>query len=218
MGHIRRICPDKQEEEEKPQAQGSFSIIDDGYDSAKVLTITLNQNHEEWVLDSGCTYHMRPRIDWFSSYQEFNGGNVLLGNNMSCSVVGIGTVAINMFDGMKSTLKEVRHVPDLKINLISLGTLDESGYNFKVENRKLTISKGAMVIMKGQKRNGLYSLEGHTLKGLVGSVLRTKTNKTILWHRRLGHLSDRGLKELHKHGLLCGDSISKIDFLSVLYS
>ncbi|WKA12803.1 hypothetical protein VitviT2T_030157 [Vitis vinifera] len=69
-----------------------------------------------------------------------------------------------------------------------------------------------MVVMKGQKINGLYILEGHTLKGLVGSVLRIETDKTILWHRRLGHLSDRGLKELHKQGLLCGDSINKIDF------
>lgn len=60
MGHIRRICPDRQEEE-KTQEQGSVAIIDDGYDSAKILTVTLNQNHEEWVLDSGCTYHMCPR-------------------------------------------------------------------------------------------------------------------------------------------------------------
>ena len=60
MGHIRRICPDRQEEE-KTQVQGSATIVDDGYDSVEVLTVTLNQNHEEWVLDSGCTYHMCPR-------------------------------------------------------------------------------------------------------------------------------------------------------------
>ena len=68
---------------------------------------------------------------------------------MSCSMVGIGTVAINMFDGMTITLKEVRHVPNLKRNIISLGTLDESGYSFKVGNGKLTIFKGVMVVMKG---------------------------------------------------------------------
>ena len=93
-------------------------------DSAEVLTLTLNQNHEEWVLDSGCTYHMCLRRDWFSSYQEVNGGKVLLRNNMSFSVVEIGTLTINMFDGMTKTLKEVRHVLDLKRNQISLGTLD----------------------------------------------------------------------------------------------
>ena len=109
---------------------------------------------------------------------------------MSCSVVGIGIVVINTFDEMKRTLKEVKHILDLKRNLLSLGTLDKSSYNFKVENGKLTISKGVMVFMKGQKRNDLYILEGHTLKGLVGSMLRIETDKTILWHRRLGHLSD----------------------------
>ena len=41
MGHIRRICPDRQEEE-KTQAQGSITFIDDGYDSAEVLIVTLN--------------------------------------------------------------------------------------------------------------------------------------------------------------------------------
>ena len=176
MGHIRRICPDRQEEE-KTQVQGSATIVDDGYDSVEVLTVTLNQNHEEWILDSGCTYHMCPRRDGFSSYQEVNGGKVLLGSNMNCSMVGIGTVAINMFDGMTRTLKEVRHVPDLKRNLISLGSLDESGCNFKAENGKLTISKGVMVVMKDLKRNGLYILEDHTSKGLLGSVLRIEMIK-----------------------------------------
>ena len=136
---------------------------------------------------------------------------------MSCSVVGIGTMAINMFDGMTRTLKEVMHVPDLKRNLIFLGTLDKSSYNFKAETGKLTISKGAMVVMNGQKRNDLYILESHTLKGLMGSVLRTETDKTVLWHRRLGHLSDRGLKELHKQGLLCGITSTILIFVNIVF-
>ena len=41
MGHIKRICPDRQEEE-KTQAQGSVAFIDDGYDNEEVLTVTLN--------------------------------------------------------------------------------------------------------------------------------------------------------------------------------
>ena len=136
---------------------------------------------------------------------------------MSCSVAGIDTMAINMFNGMIRTPREVRRVLDLKRNLISLRTLDELGYNFKEENGKLTISKSSMVVMKDQKRNGLYILEGHTSKVLVRSVLRTETNKKILWRKRLGHLSDRGLKGLHKQGLLCGDNISKILFINVVF-
>ena len=43
---------------------------------------------------------------------------------MSCKVIGIGTVRIKMHDGIVRNLKDVRHVPHLKKNLISLGTLD----------------------------------------------------------------------------------------------
>ena len=52
------------------------------------------------------------------------GGVVLMGNNMSYKVIGIGTVRIKMHDGVVRTLIEVWHILDLKKNLISLGTLD----------------------------------------------------------------------------------------------
>ena len=37
-----------------------------------------------------------------------------MGNNITCKVVGIGTVRIKMYDGVVRTLSDVRHVPDLK--------------------------------------------------------------------------------------------------------
>ena len=43
----------------------------------------------------------------------------------------IGTIIIQMFDGIQRTLKNVRHVIDLKRNLVLLGILDKSGYSFK---------------------------------------------------------------------------------------
>lgn len=46
-----------------------------------------------------------------------------------------------MFDGMVTTLDEVRHVPDLKRNLISLGTLDSKGYKHSGEGEVLKVCK-----------------------------------------------------------------------------
>ena len=57
-------------------------------------------------------------------------GVVLMGNNASSKVAGIGTVRIRMFDGVVRTLGDVRHVPDLKRNLISLRNLDAKGYKY----------------------------------------------------------------------------------------
>ena len=57
-------------------------------------------------------------------------GVVLMGNNASSKVAGIGTVRIRMFDGVVRTLGDIRHVPDLKKNLISLSNLDAKGYKY----------------------------------------------------------------------------------------
>ena len=110
----------------------------------------------EWILDSGCSYHMCPYRDWFTNYQSIDGGKVLMGNNAACKVVGIGAIKIKMFDGIVRTLLDVKHVPELKKNLISLGTLDSNGCTYKAGGGVMRISKGALVVMKGLKHNGLY--------------------------------------------------------------
>jgi len=70
-----------------------------------------------------------------------------------------------MHDGIVRTLSNVRHVPDLKKNLISLGTLDANGYKFSAESGVLRVSKGSLVVMKGKKVNTLYVLQGSTVTG-----------------------------------------------------
>ena len=58
---------------------------------------------------------------------KVDGGNVTMGNNATCKIVGVGSIQIKIIDGMVRTLSEVRHVPGLKKNLVSLGTLDKNG-------------------------------------------------------------------------------------------
>ena len=118
----------------------------------EVLTVAVKQSSLEWVLDSGCTFHMCPNQNWFCSYNKIEGGQVLLGNNFACHVVGIGNVKIQLEDDTVKTLTEVRHVPDLKRNLISLGVLDESGYVCKTENGNMKITRGSYIAMRGVKR------------------------------------------------------------------
>ena len=76
-------------------------------------------------------------------------GVVLMGNNASCKIAGIGMVKIKMFDEFLRTLSDVRHIPNLKRNLISLSTLDLKGYKYIGEGGVLKVSKGVSVVMKG---------------------------------------------------------------------
>ena len=60
----------------------------------------------------------------------------------------IGSVQIKMFDGVIRKLNDVRYVPDLKKNLISLGILDASGYHIILEGGNLKVARGALVAIK----------------------------------------------------------------------
>ena len=71
---------------------------------------------------------MCPKREMFLNFKEFNGGVVYMGNDSTCKMMGIGSVQIKMFDWVIRKLNDVRYVPDLKKNLISLGVLDASGY------------------------------------------------------------------------------------------
>ncbi|XP_071704885.1 uncharacterized mitochondrial protein AtMg00300-like [Rutidosis leptorrhynchoides] len=156
---------------------------------------------------------MCPIRDWFATYREINGGKVLMGNDVACKVVGIGTIQIKMYDGTVRTLTEVRHVPELKKNLISLGTLESIGCEYRVRGGVLKVSRGALVVMKGERFNGLYLLKGNTVTGAAGVSSSDKdVDTTKLWHMRLGHMSERGMMELSKRGLLCGQNIGKLEF------
>ena len=94
---------------------------------------------------------MCPNRDWFSTYETTFKGVVLMGNNASCKIAGNRLVRIKMFDGVVKTLGDVRHVPDLKRNLILLSTLDSKGYKYTDESGVLKVSKGVLVVMKGRK-------------------------------------------------------------------
>ena len=89
----------KNKDRDGPKKNGDAAVAsdekdDEGYDSAGVLLVTGTQTNGKWVLDSGCTYHMCPDKNLFSSYRVFNGGEVMMGNNSLCKVVGLGTIRL----------------------------------------------------------------------------------------------------------------------------
>ena len=191
-----------------------MAIVSNDSDNGEVLAVSLNNDNVDWILDSGCTYRMCPTKSWFHSYNKIDGGKVLLGNNMSCNVVGIGSVQVKLDDGTVKTLSSVRHVPELQRNLISLGMLDEAGYICKIESGNMKISRGSYVAMRGVKKNRLYVLLGKTLtnSAAVANSSKSVIDQTNLWHKRLGHISEKGLFYLNKSNVFGKDVISKLEF------
>ncbi|KAL5565472.1 hypothetical protein UlMin_028636 [Ulmus minor] len=114
-----------------------------------------------------------------------------------------------MFDGLVKILSGVRHVPNLHRNLISIGALDESRFVSRFEDGMIKISRGSLVIMKGLKQNGLYVLQGSTITEEAAAAIPNIQDNTNLWHKRLGHIIEKGLEVLKKQGAFGRDTISK---------
>ena len=89
-------------------------------------------------------------ISCFSNYQPINDGIVFMGNDFSCKIIGIGSVKIKMYDGTMRTLTEVRHVTELRKNLISMRVLDATGYKFVVRDGVMKVLKGILTVMKAR--------------------------------------------------------------------
>jgi len=70
----------------------------------------------------------------------------------TCRLVGKGTVCIKMFDGMMRELNDVRYVPQMEKNLISVGAL-------KLEGMKGTLGEGVFKISSGS-----FCYEGHQMQ------------------------------------------------------
>ena len=132
----------------------------------KVSIIIDEDFADSWILDSRYSFHMCPYKEWFDTYRECNVSIVWTCNDSSSKVlIGTGSIKMRMFDGVMRTLSNVKHVPKLRKSLISLGALDNLGYDFSTNNNIMKINKGGLVAMKGKKVKNLYTLIGKTILG-----------------------------------------------------
>ncbi|GJU59329.1 retrovirus-related pol polyprotein from transposon TNT 1-94 [Tanacetum coccineum] len=151
--------------------------------------------------------HVRYNFDFL----ECNGGSVLLGDNKECKIRGLGKVRVQLRDKSSFMLHNVRYIPELKRNLISLGTLKKEGYTIKLQSGKVKVINGSRVVLSRPRRdNCVYSLDDHA--GELNASVEEKDRLVQVWHKRLGHISEVGLQVLEKQGLFGKKSLGKLDF------
>jgi hypothetical protein len=92
------------------------------------------------------------------------------------------------------------------------------------EKEKCRMVRGEMVLLKGVQFGTMYKLKGRTISdGCNSSIVpnigfeqeRTPTlsgEKVMLWHQRLGHIIEKGLRLIHGEGMVEGMSNFSLDF------
>jgi len=83
----------------------------------------------------------------------------LMMNDVACKTIGICSIRMKIFDGQMRIFKDVRHVPDMRKNLLLLGALEAQECKFSVTDRVLKVTKGSIVIVPASNyRNRLTIL------------------------------------------------------------
>ena len=124
------------------------------------LTASLQSTRNDWVMDSGCTFHITPRREVLSDFMELEGNKVMMGNNTYCMVKGMGTITIDNPNGSIVTLSQVRYMPEMRRNLISYGQLEQAGCRYSGEAFEVVFYKGNQRVLTGKYDQGLYLLQG----------------------------------------------------------
>ncbi|GJZ26731.1 retrovirus-related pol polyprotein from transposon TNT 1-94 [Tanacetum coccineum] len=191
--HLKKDCLKRNKKKStgfvKKNARQGSGMHYEGYDNGDLLMVVSVERFLEWIIDSGGSYHLTPKRDFLLDLK-------------SSMVVRFFSVIIE-------------HVPSggQGRNLISLGTLDREGYTVKLQNGRVKVIKGSlMVLSRTMKGNCVYSLDGWAESGEASVGIQENESLAQVWHKRLGHISEAGLHELEKREVIGNKGLGKFKF------
>ncbi|KAK1632735.1 hypothetical protein QYE76_007050 [Lolium multiflorum] len=152
----------------------------------------------KWVFDSGCTNHMTGGKCVLDQFIEdiHKKSSITFGDNSKGKVLGYGKVAISK-DLCLETVMLVEH---LGYNLLSIYHLADAGYNSYFTKYYVQVfrSDNLKLVLVGFVENNLYVVDLSKESPSFSTCLMAKHDEGWLWHRRLGHVNMRNLKQLLK--------------------
>jgi len=158
-------------------------------------------DHETWLIDSGASFHFTPHREWFCEYDKCDGGDIFLGDNRKARIIGRGKVKLKLQGGRIRTLLGVLHIPALAVNLIFVSNMDDAGVKIVFEKHTCKMVWGELVFMREVRIGTHYKLLGSTVIDGCNNFVVPESGaenlvvygeKTMLWHKRLGHIGEKG--------------------------
>ncbi|GJU88215.1 hypothetical protein Tco_1300638 [Tanacetum coccineum] len=103
----------------------------DEYDSADVM-MAMSVEEPDWIMDSGGSYYMKYKRDYLINFEEYDGGNVLLGENRESHVQGTGIGLVQVLQGVNF---KVESQEDHAFDLEPQGNVDHDGLKEDMDAR-----------------------------------------------------------------------------------
>lgn len=202
LGHFQYECPECEKKANYAELEEEEELL-----LMSCVKQHMARREEVWFLDSGCSNHMTWDKDWFSELEERFNRTVKLGNDTKMSVVGKGSVKVQV-DGVIQVIPEVYYVPELRNNLLSLGQLQERGLAILIRDGTCKLfhpNRGAIMQTDMSENRMFFLLASKPQKNSMCLQAEEVTEKEAhLWHCRFGHLNQEGLKLLAHKEMVVG--------------
>ncbi|GJY33145.1 ribonuclease H-like domain-containing protein [Tanacetum coccineum] len=168
------------------------------------------QHDDKGFVDSGCSRHMTGNIAYLSDFKQFDGGYVAFGGGAyGGKITGKGTLKTDNLD-----FEDVYFVNELKFNLFSVSQMcDKKNYVLFIDTECLVLSPSFklpdenQIFLKIPRKDNIYSFDMNNivLKEILTCLVAKDTlDKSMLWHRRLGHINFKNINKLVKDNLVRG--------------
>lgn len=163
-----------------------------------------HRDSRRWVLDTGATNHMIGCRGVFSDLDKNIAGTVRFGDGSIVNIEGRGTILFACKNGEHHTLANAYYIPRLTTSIISVGQLDEVGFEVHVRGGVMRIHDKARRLLAKIYRSPswLYILDAEIARPVC--LAAHAKEDAWLWHARFGHVNFTALRKMGRERLVRG--------------
>lgn len=152
--------------------------------------------HDATYLDSGAVRHLRNNTRSCSRLYKGVEVQVQTADNSKLNTEGIGSFEFTTETGHLVKFNDVILCTKLAASFISVGVLDEQGYEIKFKSgRVMVLDEGELFLTGIKVQNGMYKLILNEVKTIRICTISLSVSEAYNWHRRLNHVN---FADLHK--------------------
>jgi hypothetical protein len=138
----------------------------------------------------------------FSKLDAAIRGTVRFGDDSVAEIEGRGVVVFRCKNGKQRSFAGVYFIPRLKANIISVGQLDEAGYDIHIKQGLMSVHEpnGQLLARIERGRSRLYVLS--IMVARAECLAMRGDTEVQHWHARPGHVNMEVLRKMSKEELV----------------
>ncbi|GJU72676.1 retrotransposon protein, putative, ty1-copia subclass [Tanacetum coccineum] len=169
--------------DEQPSSSGST------YDDSEVMMVMSTQAQAllDLIMDSGCSYHMTPRLDILFDFLERDGGSVQLGDNRECKIregftIKMQSGKVKVINGSRVVLSGTRRDNCIySLDGHAMAGVEKSKVVWQGDSSKARFFVEELCLLECPSGSRRFGVGRHTYSGVEGMGLYPQVQTRSIW-------------------------------------